>query len=107
MPPHSPSIRSFLPILLLTVIGTAAAQPPAETTLRIATFNLNDVRSSDLADANHPRLRRLAEVIQRLRPNILFLNEIAYDGPGAPGFKDGDTPGQNAQRFADRFLTIP
>lgn len=75
--------------------------------LRVATFNVQDVRTADLDDPDHPRLRRLAEVIQRLRPNVILLNEIAWDGPQGPGFREGAAPGQNGQRFADRFLASP
>ncbi|MFZ4575853.1 MAG: endonuclease/exonuclease/phosphatase family protein, partial [Phycisphaerales bacterium] len=73
-------------------------------TLRVATFNVEDVRTTDLLDPEHPRLKRLAEVIQRVRPNIILLNELAYDQTGAPGFKEGDEPGQNAARFLNGFL---
>jgi len=85
----------------------AASPPAAPITIRVATFNLGDVATRDLADAGHPRLRRLAEVIQRVRPTVLFLNEIAYDMPGAPGHVDGEAPGGNAQRFADLYLAVP
>ncbi len=81
------------------------ASPPV--TIRVATFNLEDVRTTDLLDPSHPRLKNLAEVIQRVRPNIILLNEIAYDQPGSPGFVEGDTPGQNALRFINNFLVQP
>lgn len=87
----------------LIPIHAALAQP---VTLRIATFNIEDVRTTDLADGNQPRLKRLAEVIQRLRPNIILINELAYDMPGAPGYKEGEAPGQNGQRFADLYLAV-
>jgi len=84
----------------------ASADKPAFTLVRVATFNLEDVRTDDLKNPNQPRLKKLAEIIQRIKPNIIFLNEIAYDTPGAPGFADGDTPGSNGQRFADTFLAV-
>jgi hypothetical protein len=89
------------------VAAVAGGPARAQTTIRVASFNLEDVRTTDLRDGNTPRLRRLAEVIQRLRPNVLLLNEIAYDMPGAPGFVEGATPGQNAKRFADLYLAQP
>ncbi|MGH7245117.1 MAG: endonuclease/exonuclease/phosphatase family protein [Phycisphaerales bacterium] len=81
--------------------------PPAPMTVRIATFNIEDVREEDVAHADNPRLKSLAEVIQRIGPNIIFLNEIAYDMPGAPGFKEGEAPGQNAARFIENYLSVP
>jgi hypothetical protein len=89
----------------------AAAQPSVK--IRIATFNLEDVRTADLATGDVPRLKALASAIQRVRPNIILLNEIAYDMPGAPDFalvnasaNDDAKPmrGLNAQRFADLYL---
>ncbi len=84
-----------------------AAPDAAATVVRVATFNIEDVRTDDLKNPNHPRLKLLAEIIQRLKPNIIFLNEIAYDMAGAPGFAEGDTPGSNAKRFAETFLAVP
>lgn len=75
--------------------------------LRIATFNIEDVRTDDLSRADHPRLKRLAHVIQTLRPTVLLLNELAYDQPGAPGFRDENEPGRNAERFVERYLRVP
>lgn len=85
----------------------AVARDAAPLTVRVATFNIEDVRQEDVARADNPRLKAIAEVIQRIGPNIIFLNEIAYDMPGAPGFKEGDAPGQNAARFVENYLNTP
>lgn len=76
-------------------------------TVRIATFNLGDVRTSDLETKDQPRLKRLAEVIQRIRPNIILLNEITYDTPGTLGIAADAAGGQNARRFIENYLSIP
>ncbi len=81
--------------------------PAPQVTLRVATFNIQDVRTEDLKDGSHPRLKRIAEIIQRIRPNVILINEIAYDMPGAPGFVQGQKPGQNGQRFCDLYLAVP
>lgn len=86
-------------------IGSVHVTPPVD--LRIATFNIEDVRRGDLEDPSQPRLRRLGAIIRELRPNIILLNEIAYDGPGSPGFREGDTPGENAARFVSAFVHAP
>jgi endonuclease/exonuclease/phosphatase family metal-dependent hydrolase len=70
------------------------------------TFNLEDVRTDDLQRPDHPRLLRAAAVIRRLQPDIVLLNEIAYDEPGVPGSVMEQAPGSNAQRFADRFIGL-
>ena len=83
----------------------ALASIDAPMTVRIATFNIEDVREEDVVRSDNPRLKAIAEVIQRIAPNIIFLNEIAYDMAGAPGFKEGDAPGQNAARFVENYLS--
>jgi 3-phytase len=57
-------------------------------TVRVATFNLalygntaGEVRAR-LQDGNDPQARHLAEIIQRVRPDVLLLNEIDYDEQG-------------------------
>ncbi len=107
-------------VALLPVLETSReplqGAPPAPATpddeksphmsLRIMTFNVGDVRTEDLADGNNPRLKRLAEVIQRIRPNVLLLNEIAYDMPGVLSTPADAHAGQNGQKFADLYLGV-
>jgi endonuclease/exonuclease/phosphatase family metal-dependent hydrolase len=95
--------------LALLISTTHAHSEPTEPDLaiRVMTFNIEDVRTSDLLDDTNPRLKRIAEIIQRLRPNILLLNEIAYDAPGYPSIPDDATPGSNADRFVEHFLSVP
>ncbi len=108
------------------------AAPAGPVTIRVATFNLEDVRTDDLKDAANARLKALAEVIQRVRPNVILLNEIAFDAAGEQPRVAADPPpsqgapsddssrdgadaarrepaasGQNAQRFADLYLAVP
>ncbi|MFV1981460.1 MAG: MBL fold metallo-hydrolase, partial [Rhodothermia bacterium] len=75
------------------------AQPESAASLpvrlRVASFNIGDIRSADLSRPDHPRLTRIAQEISELRPDIILLNEIAYDWPA----------GSNAERFVDNFLT--
>lgn len=74
--------------------------------IRVATINAEDVRTDDVSRTDHPRLVRLAAQIQAMRPDILLMNEIAYDGPGAPYFVEGQQPGQNANRFVENYLSV-
>ncbi|MFC2085604.1 endonuclease/exonuclease/phosphatase family protein [Bacteroidota bacterium] len=68
--------------------------------LRVATFNIGDVRTEDLSDLDHPRLTRIAEEIRELRPDIILLNEIAYDWPS----DSVEAGGTNGQKFVDKYL---
>lgn len=97
--------------LLLGVLATVslmgcAPEQEAPTTLRIATFNIEDIRTTDLHNTEHPRLKAAAALLQELRPDIVLINEIAYDQPGIPGYSDADGAGHNGQRFADAFLAV-
>ena len=71
------------------------------------TYNIKDVRTADLHRANHPRFQRAAARIQHLAPDALLVNEMTYDQPGAPGYEEGTPEGRNAQRFADKYLSLP
>jgi hypothetical protein len=97
-------------LVLAALCFPAIAQPQTDA-IRVATFNLEDVRTADLLNGDNPRLQRLAEVIQRIRPNVILLNEIAYDLPGGPDVpvdpEGGTLAGQNARRFAEHYLARP
>jgi len=71
------------------------------------TYNIEDVRTADLRRTDHPRLTRAAARIQTLAPDVLLVNEMAYDQPGAPGYEAGDSEGQNARRFVENYVSIP
>jgi endonuclease/exonuclease/phosphatase family protein len=64
----------------------APARDPA--TIRIATFNCSLNRAApgdlrrDLATADSAQARAVAEIIQRVRPDILLLQEFDYDAAG-------------------------
>ncbi len=110
--PRSPCSISHMLRRIISVLslGCAALGASAQAVdLRIATFNIWDVRTADLLTPDQPRLKAIAEVVQRMRPNILLLNEIAYDMPGGPdvGQDQGDAEGLNAQRFVDHYLSVP
>lgn len=60
---------------------------PLAADLRVATFNIAmgfgeaGEMSSALESGDHPRLRLVAEILQRVRPDVVLLNEFDYD-PG-------------------------
>lgn len=60
----------------------------AQPRLRLATFNTSLYRESkgqltnDLSTPDDKQAQNIAEVIQRVRPDILLLNEFDYDGTG-------------------------
>lgn len=79
------SILFILCNLWLSVVAIAS-EP-----IRIATFNVALNRNKadglieDLRNANDPQILAVAEIIQRVRPHILLLNEFDYDAQGPEG----------------------
>ena len=85
-------LRPALPILALAAFllparpaGAAENPPPVPEVVRIATFNTMLNRRApgaligDLADPHNAQLAAVAEIIQRVRPHILLLNEFDFD----------------------------
>jgi len=75
-------------ILVVAGLGPATAGAPPPDTVRIATFNcslnrptLGGLRTS-LATPDDAQARAVAEIIQRVRPDILLLQEFDYDADG-------------------------
>ncbi len=108
------SRRSAVAILIVVALAgsvtTASARPsdpPPDRTepVRIATFNASLNRAEDgqlvedLADAHDDdrdrQVRAVAEIIQRVRPDILLINEFDFDADG-----------EAAQLFQDTFLSV-
>lgn len=83
----------------------AFGQTTEPQAIRVATFNLEDVRPDDVKDGRQPRLRELAEAIQRIRPNVILLNEIAFAAPD--DYARPETGAWTAEQFATQYLAVP
>ena len=65
--------------------------PKPENAVRFATFNasLNRAKAGalihDLSTRNDPQAANVAEIIQRVRPDVLLINEFDYDQEGKGG----------------------
>lgn len=106
------STRRLLTAALLvaaTIIplgGPASGAPPAgagpDDPVRVATYNASLNRFSagelveDLSTPDDAQAQRIAEVIQRTRPDILLVNEFDFDAGG-----------EAARLFQDNYLSIP
>lgn len=77
---------------------------PEIISLRVATWNIEDIRTTDLTGEPKDRLIAAAQVIQKLRPDILLVNEMSYDMLGVPGYDPEAGPGSNAKRFVEGYL---
>ena len=83
------ALRIHIALCALAGVAFGISQPsPASDTIRVATYNTSLFRDKDgqlirdLASGNNEQARKIAEVIQRVRPDILFLNEFDYDEAG-------------------------
>jgi hypothetical protein len=80
--------------------GEDTSAEPIE--LRVATFNASLYRSEagqlarDLAGGDDSQARSVAEVVQRMRPDVLLINEF-----------DWDADGTSARLFHDEYLAQP
>lgn len=89
-------------LLLLSSLALPPQDAPAEGSFRVATFNCSLNRSSsgdlvrDLSNPDDPQARNLAEVLQRVRPDIVLLNEFDYDPDG-----------EAARLFRSNYLAKP
>jgi len=83
-------VRGVVASLIFAVagLGPATAAPTQDGVVRIATFNcslnrpaLGGLRAS-LATTDDPQARAVAEIVQRVRPDILLLQEFDFDAGG-------------------------
>jgi len=93
---------SLISVLSLTFAFVAAAQGLAgEGTIRVATYNTSLYRDADgqlirdLEGGTNVQARRIAEVIQRVRPDIMLINEFDYDADG-----------RAAELFITKYLAV-
>lgn len=91
-------------VLLMANAAMAADPPPkAEGVVRVATFNasLNRRNPGELAQelrlGGSPQIEAVAEIIQRVRPDIILINEIDHDARqiAANLFRDALKVGRN------------
>ena len=86
--------------------GAGAAGGGGEPVIRVATFNIQELSAERLGATgpdgagSDPAALAAAAIVQRVRPDLLVLNEI--------DFPDGDdraaNPAANARLFAERYL---
>ena len=105
----TPTRRAWLAMSMLTAAATAAAlvTPPAaaaktKPTVRFSTFNASLNRSAagqlvtDLSTTSNVQAANVAETIQRVRPDVLLINEFDFDATGTA-----------LRLFQDNYLSVP
>src|SRR5688572_15371941 len=91
-------------LLILCLLATALSAAPLQ--VRVATFNasLNRTASgalaTDLVGTSNNQAKRVAEIIQRIAPDILLVNEFDYEAGNASG------PNSALDRFHNNYLAV-
>ena len=91
MPLHRALPAAFLLFALPACTGATSA-PPAD--VRVATFNASLNRAAegelvaDLSTPDDPQAREVAEVVQRVRPDVLLVNEFDHAPAAVDLFRD-------------------
>ncbi len=91
-------------LLFLIALGWVSGGVAAPLQLRVATFNSSLNRTSlgqlatDLSVTTNNQAKRIAEIIQRVNPDILLVNEFDYDAAN---------PTLALNRFHDNYLHLP
>ena len=104
VPAREPSamVTRFISLALFILICVAGAVA-APLQIRVATFNSSLNRTSlgqlasDLSVTTNNQAKRIAEIIQRVRPDILLINEFDYDAAN---------PTLALNRFHDNYLAV-
>jgi endonuclease/exonuclease/phosphatase family metal-dependent hydrolase len=94
--------RLLFALAAALVFATLTKAAPLETgALRVATYNTSLFRDQpgqlvrDLERGDNEQARRIAEVIQRVRPDVMLLNEFDYDPAG-----------RAAELFRTKYLAV-
>lgn len=94
-------LAPFVVCLLSLVALAVVAAPRSGTRVRFATFNVQELSRAKLEQLDaqgrgaHPQLRKAAEIVQRVRPDVLLVNEIDFDEARA-----------HARLFLERYLRV-
>lgn len=101
-------MRHLSLFIALLIVG---AKLLSAQTIRIATFNVQELSWEKLQQLDsqgrgtNPQLQAAAEVLQRVRPDIVLVNEIDYTGPvDADGCPPTDRDAASA--FHDHYLAV-
>ena len=103
----TPRHAALAALLAIAMLATACAAPErtqphaADAPLRVATYNVSLYDDADggvirRLDAGDEGARKVAAVLQRLRPDLVLLNEFDYDAEG-----------RAADLFQQRYLEVP
>jgi hypothetical protein len=87
-------------LLLAGILAVSLASAQAADTIRVATYNTSLFRDdgtliADLKTGTNEQAQKIAEVIQRVRPDVMLVNEFDYDEAG-----------EAAKLFQEKYLAV-
>ncbi len=94
-------LKALVAVVATLALAPAAAAGTKEADVRFATFNASLNRSfagqlsADLSTSANAQARNVAETIQRVRPDVILINEFDYDAAGT-----------SLRLFQDNYLSI-
>ena len=93
--------KILLALFAMLVAAPTALAAPKQADVRFSTFNASLNRNfagqfvSDISTPNNQQAKNAAETIQRVRPDVLLINEFDYDAAGTA-----------LRLFQDNYLSI-
>src|SRR6516165_207484 len=107
----------MLPFAALSALASGP-EPVRPGAVRFASFNIEVLSAEKLRSVDghergaHPQLLKAAEILQRIRPDVLLVNEIDYDGPNDDvsasnsGASAQSASSNSATQFRDLYLHV-
>ncbi len=109
-------LSSMILTMSTSTLAQQAPQNKSATTIKVASFNVSmearnyvdelaqpelikdgaQILMRHLATGKHPQIRNIAEIIQRVRPDIILLNEFDYI----------DNPKLGVEAFIEQYLAV-
>ncbi len=101
-------VVAFPLVLMVALLPAGIVSAKADKPVRFATFNASLNRNAagqalaDLSTPNNVQASNVAEIIQRVRPDVLLINEFDYYAPTAE-----HPEGPLVEAFRDNYLALP
>jgi endonuclease/exonuclease/phosphatase family metal-dependent hydrolase len=94
-------VKNFLLVMIMSLIAMSCQQ--SKSSVRVATFNIWQLSTEKLAVVENgvghdEQIAAAAAIIQKVRPDILVINEIDHD------YNYPDDLAKNARQFRDAYL---
>ena len=108
--PVKANMRFLISILTLLSVAACRTAAPQESvvkdsdsqkTYRYVHYNIKELTTEKIIDANNPQVTKAAAILQALTPDFVSINEIQYDKPDVPNQGLPGT-GENMSRLIER-----